>query len=187
MDAKIQLAIFTGIIGLITAIVAGTMTFFQSRKIEKLKNELELQKDKDTQVFKYFLAYETDTINQYFIHLKDFLIKTQAHKDQLREIIKNGHKYFPKELNDNLTGIKQSLINEYSKSVFYFNKADTDRNAHTIKNLFIELIDSINSQDENSSHKLNEQLNEISIRQIQLQKIMEEEIDKLLDAVKQKS
>lgn len=186
MDSKILFAIITGAIGLITALATGILTLVQSGKIEKLKNELELKKDKDTQIFKYFLSYETNTINQYFIHLKDFLIKTQAFKDQIREIAKNIDKYFPKELNEKLTEIKLSIIDQYSKSVFYFNKADPNKNAHTIKNLFIELIDSIITRDETESRNVNEQLNEISKRQIQLQKVMEEEIEKLLDTIKNK-
>lgn len=184
MDSKILLAILTGAIGLITALATGIWTLIQSRKIEKLKNELELKKDKDSQIFKYFFTYETDTINQYFVHLKDFLIKTQAFKDQIREIAKNFEKYFPKELNEKLEVIKSSIIDQYSKSVFYFNKADPNRNAHTIKNIFIELIDSLINQDERELCKLNEQLDEISKRQIQLQKVMEEEIEKLLDTIK---
>lgn len=186
MNSKILFAIITGLIGLITALATGIWTLIQSKKIEKLKTELELKKDKDTQIFKYFLSYETDTINQYFFHLKDFLIKTQAFKDQIREIIKNFDKYFPKELNEKLTDIKLSIIDQYSKSVFYFNKADPNKNAHTIKNLFIELIDSIISRDERDPHNINEQLSEISERQIQLQKVMEEEIEKLLDSIKNK-
>ena len=121
-----------------------------------------------------------------FIHLKYFLIKTQAFKDQIREITKNLDKYFPKELNEKLTEIKLSIIDQYSKSVFYFNKADPDKNAHTMKNLFIDLIDSIISEDKIETNHINEQLNEISKRQIQLQTVMGEEIEKLMDNIKSK-
>lgn len=186
MDSKILFAIITGAIGLVTALATSIWTLVQSKKIEKLKNELELKKEKDTQIFKYFLSYETDTINQYFIHLKDFLIKTQAFKDQIREITKNLDKYFPKERNEKLTEIKLSIIDQYSKSVFYFNKADPDKNAHTIKNLFIDLIDSIIPEDKIETNNIIEQLNEISKRQIQLQEVMGVEIEKLMDTIKNK-
>lgn len=186
MESKILFAIITGLIGLITALSASFWTFIQSRKIEKLKNELELKKEKDSQTFRFILTYETDTINQYFIHLKEFLITTQTYKDQIRELTKNLDNYFPKELNEKLNEIKLSIINQYSKSVFYFNKADHDKHAHTIKNLFIEVLDLLISNKVLQPESISEQLNEISKRQIQLQKAMEEEIEKLLSTVKNK-
>jgi hypothetical protein len=77
MVTQVLIAIITGCVGLLTAVLTTFWTFLQSRKITNLKSELELKKEKDSQTFKFLLSYETDMINQYFIHLKEFLILTQ--------------------------------------------------------------------------------------------------------------
>jgi hypothetical protein len=73
MEIKITVAIITSLASIIVAIFTTWRSYAQSKKIELLKNEMEVKKIKDEQIFKYMLSYNAEQINQYFIHLKQFL------------------------------------------------------------------------------------------------------------------
>ncbi len=186
MDIEILIAILTGGVGLITSIVISIFTFFQAKKIAKLKFELDLKKEKDNQVFKFILTFETDKVNQQFIHLRDFLRTTQILKDRLRGILKNKNDYIESELSEDLKELRETIIIQYSNSFYYLNQTDNNRYAHTIKNLFIKIVDSLGSHKKEEVDEANRLLNEISNNQIDLQKRMEIEIQKLINEIKNK-
>lgn len=175
---KITIAIVTGSIGLITAVITSFLAFLQSKRLEKLKSELDIRQEKDREIFKFFLTFETNQLNQSFIELRDFIKLTQFLKDQLRDLIKNREEYFENEFNENLESFKDDIIKQYSKSAYYFNKADQDRNAHTIKNLFVQTLDLLKSN--SNIDRAYENLKNISAKQDLLQTKMEIELKKLM-------
>ena len=186
MDSKIIIAIATGSLGLITALITSFWTLLQSKKIEKLKNELDFKKEKDSQIFKYLLTFETDIINQYVINLRDFVKITQQLKDQLRDSLNKRNDFFFEELSVSLNTIKQSIINQYSISAYYFNQTDNEKNAHEIKNLFLSIIDKVLSNDTFDSDLITNQIKEISKRQEELQSNVDSEIKRRLHEIEMK-
>jgi hypothetical protein len=184
METPVLIAIITGCAGLLTAVLTTFWTFLQSRKITNLKSELELKNDKDSQTFKFLLSYETDMINQYFIHLKEFLILSQFVKDQIREIIKEYDYSFKEELVDRLKVVKTQIINQFSKSIYYFNHADQHRHAHSIKSNLVIIIDMIIDADVIDNKLLVQKINNVTRMQVQLQEEVDSEIDKIISNVR---
>jgi hypothetical protein len=117
METKVLIAIIAGSAGFLAAVSTSIWTYIQSKKITTLKNELELKKEKDSMKFKFLLSYETDVINQYFIHLREFLNISQLIKDQIRELIKEYDHSFKEELIHKLKASKSQIINQFIISI----------------------------------------------------------------------
>lgn len=187
MDAKILIALITGIIGLLTAILSSIISYCQSKKIAKLNHELETKKIKDEEIIKFLLTYDTQNINHSILHLKDYLKTSQYNKDKLKELINNCDKRFSDEIKKELLEIKNEIIEQYSKSVYYFNKADSEKYAHSIKNIFCDITDEILSDLTFDKESLISKIKIISDKQFNLQTSIEHHVDKMLTELKNQS
>jgi len=185
MNSSILIPVITGIIALITAVITSYWTYIQSKRIETLKRELEVQKETDSQIFKFLLSYETDKVNQILIALKEYLTLVQTSKDQIRDIGHNRNVYFGEESESKLIEIRKSIIEQYAKSVYYFNENDVGKNAHTIKNYFLEIIDDIMIEG-CQSDQIDILLKKISITQDQLQAVVQIKIEEIISSFSKK-
>lgn len=183
METKITIAVITSLTSFLTAIFITLKSFSQSRKIEKLKNELELKKNQYYDIFKYSLSYNTELANQYFIHLKDFLQLTQILKDKTRDLIKYLNNFSPKEKQKKIKEMKDEIIVQYSKSVYFFNNSDKNKFAHSIKNLFIKIFDLLETDKVISEDIIKKTINEISELQNKLQKEVDLETERILSKI----
>jgi hypothetical protein len=187
MDTKILIALITGSVGILTAILSSVLSYKQSKKIAKLNKELETKKVKDEEIIKFILTYDTQNINQSILHLKDYLKITQYNKDKIKELINNCEKSFSDELKQELTKIKNEIIEQYSKSVYYFNKVDTEKYAHSIKNIFCDIIDKLDSDVNSEKDQLFSMIKIISEKQYNLQLSIEHYVDEMLNKLKNQS
>ena len=183
MEKSATVAMITGIIALITSLVTSYRSFYQSKKIETLKNDLEIKKENDTQILKFLLSYETDKINQNLLAIKDYLTTIQKIKDQLRYIVNNLDSFFKQDIVNNVVGLRNEVTDKYSSYVYFFNQSDTNKNAHTIKNLFLKIFD-LMMLSNIDIESINATISEITERQSDLQSDMNNEIEKLIHSIK---
>jgi len=181
------IALISGIIGIATAILSSIMSFLQSKKITKLNHELSTKKIKDEEIIKFVLNYEMQNIESPISYLKDYMKITQYNKDKLKELINKYDNLFFIEIRKILEGIKDELIEQYSKSVYYFNKVDQEKIAHNIKNIFCEIVDEILSNQNFNKQSVNDKIKLISDMQSNLQASIENSINNSLSELKNQS
>jgi len=176
MDTKILIALITGGLGFLTALFSSIWSFRQTKIISRLQKELELKSERDSKVFNYLMGLETDAIDDSIKYLKEYLKLCQILKDELRYILHNENEFFEEDIKKRLDEMRKSIIEQYSNSVFRFNQVDNEHYAHTVKNLFLELIDKVRSNESLKGKEASILLNEISNSLIQLQETVEQRI-----------
>ena len=153
----------------------------QSKELEKLKSDLELKRDIDNVRFKFLLNYETEKVSQYFLFLKQFLSTSQLIKDEVRNLSKNHLSFFDDEFGKKIELLRSKITDQYSSSVYYFNAADKGRNAHTIKKIFFDIFDLLNNKPTNFQNEINSYIDEITQKQILLQREIDSEIEQIFE------
>lgn len=182
MELQLIITIVTAFFTLITAIILAFINYRNNKKFESIRTEIENKAKKDTEIFKYLLTYETETINQYLIALKDFLQCSQELKDKTKQLF-NNFTIIDAEKKIKLDSLKEEIIKQYSKNIYYFNMSDKKHIAHSIKNLMVDLID---ATFENSNEKFTKVFYEITEKQKDLQIEVNIEINKALNEIRKK-
>lgn len=179
--------IIVAIIAALTAIITGITTIIvntrNSRKIEILKIELEQKKAKDNEVMKWLLSFKTDRIHQHLSSLKEFLTVVQYSKDRLRSILDAYDSILPEERRQQLQTIQQAIIDKYALTRYYFDSTPYGEHAHFIKSHLLLMIIKLLSADSQDHAQIRSLTEEISLRQNELHKGMEEEIVQLYESI----
>jgi len=165
----------TGILGILSSLFIAYRSKHQERAIESLKRQLDLKKEVDNQVYKFLITFETDKINQSILSLREFLHVSQQAKDEVREISKKRASFFQQELEAKIAETKNSIQQQYSKSIYYFNLNDKHHYAHQIKNLLAEICDLIIAQQETEDSR--PKIEEVT----RLQNLLQAEVELMLD------
>lgn len=179
MENTVLVALITGSLGMVTAIITTIRSHHQSKSLEKLKSELEAKKSTDHEIFKFLMSYETDTINQNFLLLKEFIQISQVLKNQIRDLNNHYDTFFIDDVKNIISQLRNKLVDQYSKSAYYFNKADTNKNGHSIKNTYLDIFD-LFLKEPIDHQKINDKINEVIEKEKLLQQEIEQEIEKLI-------
>lgn len=185
MDALIIVALITSLTSVLTAVFTSIKLFRQNAQIELLKHELDLKKMSEGEIIKFLLTYETDKVNQSFIYLKDFLAVTQRLKDMVKDVLNHYDTYTPEDIYTRLAAGKMTIIDEYSKSIYYFNEIDENEYAHHLKNGFIEIFQLLLTNF--NPEEVQAKLLEITNGQKKLQQEVNKNIERLINAMQDRS
>lgn len=176
MKTEILVAVISGFAVSLTTIVTVIVNARNSRRIEALKTALEQKKEKDNEVMKWLLSYQTDIIHQHLLSLKEFLTVVQYSKDRLRSILEIYDHMIIEERQAQLEAIRQSVIDKYAATRFYFDSTPYGGQAHLIKSKLLLIITKLLTGGKPDMSLKRLLIDEISMSQHELHKGMEREI-----------
>jgi hypothetical protein len=183
MKTEIIVAMIAGLTAIVTAITTAILNTRNSRKIELLKTQLEQKQVKDNEVMKWLLSYKTDMIHQHLSSLKEFLTIVQYSKDRLRSIFDVYDNLFPEERKQQLQMIQQSVIDKYAQTRYHFDTTPYGEQAHSIKSRLLFIIAKLLSTDSRDQAFIHVLIEDISVKQNELHKGMEQEILQLYHSI----
>lgn len=183
MKSESFVTLILALISLTASIVIALLNHRNNKKIESLKAEIDSKSKKDNEIFKFILSYETETLNQYLVALKELLQSSQEIKDKARQLL-NNHFIAKNEKEMKLELLKDDIIKRYSNNIYYLNLSDKEKLGHKLKN---QLVDLLNATGSNSVENFNLIFQNVTSTQNDLQKEVHLEINKLLDQIKEKA
>jgi hypothetical protein len=194
IDGKFFVALTTGLLALAATVYSTLKSNKQAKRIEELQaeharkmaqlqTELDIKKESDNSKFKFLLNYDTDKVNQYMISLKEFLTVSQKAKDEVRDILDQFDHTFPADRLKQMTEIKKSMVDQYAGHVYYFNKADKEKIAHEIKNLFVDIFGLFVNMPDGFKQQIENDIDKVSAKQQLLHQEIEVEIERMVSGL----
>ena len=183
MDVQILISIITGFLALVISVISIIYRFNYDLKLTNIREELDKKKQTDLEIIKFILSYETQKANEIVVCLKEYLTSTQILKDKLKQIAKLKSAITKKELELRLNELREFIINSYSKAIYFLDSNDVDRNAHSIKNTFLEMTELLEEGVVNQN-KFEACLNSINKKQDALRAAFNLEVAKIIENYK---